>query len=375
MTTSETLLAHVVSRFTPRQWENVATESLRYLLVRPAGQPAIQALLAPLGFDPGHLIWRSQASGTEDSSVPDLVGNDEVGRHVLTVEAKFWASLTENQPVTYLSRQSSQFPDEPGAHLLIFLVPRKRVAMITAELQGRLVAQHTTAGPFTVIDRDGRRVVVVSWAHMLGQLEVAFQDARDAQGIADLAQLRGLCDRADVEAVLPIAAEEVGTDRGRRLHDFCDLVDEAANALAAMSAADTRGLRAASGKGWYGRYLRAPGGAVLRLAVSAVDWGYRYPTPWWIRISQAPRAVAEAVRALESDPGIGCIAESEDGTIQIGIRPPLGVESDAVLAELIRVTSMVCAALPPIDDPTVGQNRHSERSVVTPAPGTEDLLG
>lgn len=350
MTTSETLLAHVVSRFVPRQWENIATESLRYLLARPAGQPAIQALLAPLGFDPGHLTWRSQASGTDDSSIPDLVGNDAAGRHVLIVEGKFWASLTENQPLTYLNRQSSQFPDAPGAHLLMFLVPRNRVEMISAELETRLGVQHTMAGPFTVIDRDGRRVVVVSWGHTLAQLQVAFEDARDAQGIADLAQLRGLCDRADVEAILPIAAEEVGSDRGRRLHDFCDLVDQVTNALVAVAAADTRGLRASGGKGWYGRYMKAPGGTQLRLAVSAADWGYRYPTPWWIRVWQASRETAAAVRALESDPGIGCIAESHDGTIEIGIQPPLGVESDAILAELVRVTGRLCAALSPVDD-------------------------
>jgi hypothetical protein len=34
------------------------------------------------------------------------------------VEGKFWASLTENQPLTYLKRQSGQFPDAPEAHLL-----------------------------------------------------------------------------------------------------------------------------------------------------------------------------------------------------------------------------------------------------------------
>lgn len=232
----------------------------------------------------------------------------------------------------------------------MFLVPRNRVEMISAELETRLGVQHTMAGPFTVIDRDGRRVVVVSWGHTLAQLQVAFEDARDAQGIADLAQLRGLCDRADVEAILPIAAEEVGSDRGRRLHDFCDLVDQVTNALVAVAAADTRGLRASGGKGWYGRYMKAPGGTQLRLAVSAADWGYRYPTPWWIRVWQASRETAAAVRALESDPGIGCIAESHDGTIEIGIQPPLGVESDAILAELVRVTGRLCAALSPVDD-------------------------
>jgi hypothetical protein len=350
LVTSETLLAHVVSRFAPRQWENIATESLRYLLARPAGQPAMQALLAPLGFDPGHLTWHSQASGTDDSSVPDLVGDELEGHHVLIVEGKFWASLTENQPITYLNRQSRQFPDAPDAHLLMFLVPRNRVEMISAELEARLGAQHTTAGPFTVIDRDGRRVVVVSWGHTLAQLQVAFQDARDAQGIADLAQLRGLCDRADVEAVLPIAAEEVGSDRGRRLYDFCDLVDQATNALVATGAANTRGLRSAGGKGWYCRYIRAPGGTQLRLAVSAWRWGYRYPTPWWIRIWPRSREAATAVRALESDPGIGYMAENQDGTIEVGIQPPLGIESDAVRDELARVTGMLCAALPPVDD-------------------------
>jgi hypothetical protein len=370
LVTSETLLAHVVSRFAPRQWENVATESLRYLLARPAGQPAIQALLAPLGFEPGHLTWRAQASATDDSSIPDLVGNDAQGHHVLIVEGKFWASLTENQPITYLNRQSRQFPDAPSAHLLMFLVPRNRVELISAELEARLGARHTMVGPFTVLDRDGRRVVVVSWGHGLAQLQVAFEDARDEQGIADLAQLRGLCDRADVEAVLPIAAEEVGSDRGRRLYDFCDLVDQATNALVATGAASTRGLRATAGKGWYGRGIRAQGGTQLSLMVSAWGWGTRYPTPWWIRIWPQSRETAAAVRALESDPGIGYIGESQDGTIEVGIQPPLGVEGDAVRDELVRVTGTLCAALPPVDDSSATHSTISNDE----SPTESDLL-
>ena len=201
-----------------------------------------------------------------------------------------------------------------------------------------------------VLDGDGRRVVVVSWRHMLGHLQVAFEDGRDEQGLADLAQLRGLCDRADVEAVLPIAAEEVGSDRGRRLCDFCDLVDQVTNALVAKAVASTRGLRATGGKGWYGRYMLAPGGTQVRLAVSADNWAYLYPTPWWIRIWSQSRETAAAVRALDSDPGIGYIAENSDGTLAVGIQPTLGVESEAILAELVRVTGMICTALPPVED-------------------------
>ncbi len=47
---SRSLLAHVVSRFAPRQWENVATESLLYLLGKQAAEQAVASLVAPAGF-------------------------------------------------------------------------------------------------------------------------------------------------------------------------------------------------------------------------------------------------------------------------------------------------------------------------------------
>jgi hypothetical protein len=92
--------------------------------------------------------------------------------------------------------------------------------------------------------------------------------------------------------------------------------------------------------------MRALGGAEFRLAVSDANWGYRYPTPWWIRIWQTSPETAAGIRALESDPGISCIAENQDGPIEIGVHPPFGVESGAVLAELVRVTGRLARHYP-----------------------------
>jgi hypothetical protein len=100
---TDSLLAQVVSRFIPRQWENVATESLRYLLSAGAGA-APARVLAPFLALPSQLTWRAQVSSTEDPSIPDLVGEDEQGRPGVIIEGKFWAALTENQPATYLKR-------------------------------------------------------------------------------------------------------------------------------------------------------------------------------------------------------------------------------------------------------------------------------
>ena len=49
------------------------------------------------------LHFRTQVTG-DDATRPDLVGKDQAGREVLLIEAKFWAGLTENQPVSYLER-------------------------------------------------------------------------------------------------------------------------------------------------------------------------------------------------------------------------------------------------------------------------------
>jgi hypothetical protein len=298
--TSRSLLAHVVSRFAPRQWENVATESLRYLLARPGAATAVVSLVAPLGFDPGPVTWRGQAGSVEDSSIPDLVGDDGQRRHVLIVEGKFWAELTANQPSGYLHRQASQFPDDPGAHLLLFLVPERREQLIAAELEARLGAPRARIGPYQVIDRDGRRVLVVTWAQMLAHVKTALEAAGDRDGLDDLAQLRGLCDRADAEAMLPISPEEIGSDRGHRVYEFCDLVDRVTDLLVADGTVDTKGLKATAAKGWYGRYVRSRSGHVFLIGMLAWSWGHQYPTPFWVRFgSRAARWPTRSHRLMD----------------------------------------------------------------------------
>jgi hypothetical protein len=301
--TSRTLLAHVVSKFASRQWENVATESLHYLLDRKAAGAAVNSLLAPLGFDPGSLVWRTQASSFDDSSIPDLVGNDAQDRHVLIVEGKFWASLTENQPLGYLERQALQFPDDPAGCLLLFLVPKRRENVITAELEQRLGERHSRVGPFPVItDSNGRRVVVVLWSQMLAQLQVAFEAAHDSEAVDDLAQLRGLCDRADSEQMLPITPEEIGSERGHRFIEFCDIVDQVADALVADGTVSKKGLGQASSRGWWGRYVRAASGHVFLIGVLAPSWATVWPTPWWLVFNDSGSEVSQALGVLADDP-------------------------------------------------------------------------
>lgn len=121
------LLAHVVTKFAPRQWENVASESLLYLFKRDLGSAAINTLLSSTAVRLGPVRWHSQASGAADDGIPDLVADDSQRRHVIIIESKFWAGLTPNQPLGYLRRQALQVGDSPDPRLHLFIAPARRV--------------------------------------------------------------------------------------------------------------------------------------------------------------------------------------------------------------------------------------------------------
>lgn len=96
----QTLFGYLATRFRSHP-ENLATESLCYVLRQsPVARQAFTQYIAqpPVWFEQ-KLVFQAQAAG-KDGAIPDLVGTDQEGRKVLIGEAKFWAGLTDNQPVT-----------------------------------------------------------------------------------------------------------------------------------------------------------------------------------------------------------------------------------------------------------------------------------
>ena len=126
------LFGHLAARFSASP-ENLATESLRYILDRsPVANRAFLRGLARCGVAlPARLHFATQVGGV-DGAIPDLVGTDEAGRPILIAEAKFWAGLTDNQPLAYLRR----LPPDADT-LLLILAPALRFATLWPELARR----------------------------------------------------------------------------------------------------------------------------------------------------------------------------------------------------------------------------------------------
>jgi hypothetical protein len=189
------LLACVAPGLTS-QLENLATESLLYLLQRYEGaRDALIELASDVGYaGPRDLQFSTQVH-MQHGSIPDLVGAISDGTNVLLVESKFWASLTPNQPTGYLERLPQN-----GEGMVLFIAPEKR----HEELWDQLVARCRSRGldpageaaetPNWRTARTSKgRLAYVSWSFTLGRLEERLKEVGDDRGASEVWQLKELC--------------------------------------------------------------------------------------------------------------------------------------------------------------------------------------
>jgi hypothetical protein len=78
------------------------------------------------------LRFRTQQA--KDDACPDMQGCDDDGELRVLVEHKFWAGLTENQPVSYLKQLAKC--NKPT--LLLMVCPEARKETLWRELNKRL---------------------------------------------------------------------------------------------------------------------------------------------------------------------------------------------------------------------------------------------
>lgn len=341
----DTLLAHVVKRYAPSQWENIATDSLHYLLGREGVAAALLRTLGPVLEVEEPLVWRTQAVNP-DLSRPDLVGLDSQGRPKVMVEVKFGAALTDNQPLTYLAAQEQSFPGEPEARILAFLVPGSRKHILEAEVLRRLEA---TKDPQLRLRPElskatallEHRVKVVTWGELLAQIRAALTEQGDDAGRRDLDQLSGLCDRADAEAMLPLGDADIDPGRAKRFLELWRLVERAVKRLASSEVIASRTW--SNGFWGAGAYLTTPSGERFWFGLYLDYWAHRYPTPFWLFFENPPDHVNRAVLKLTSDRRFPFVTgPPATSSALVAIPAPLGVEADEAVDHLVDLVSLVC---------------------------------
>ena len=334
-TGGETLLAHLAGKLSSRH-EDIAVEALGYILRSKPAVEVLEAVLRDGDADVGRIAsFRTQVS--EEQTRPDLVGFDEQeGRECVLIEAKFWAGLTDNQPKGYLDRL------DPGKALL-FVAPELRIPTLWSELRKLAGVEDVRSDPDetdfkSVATGSGKRLMLISWRRLLDRLEAA----GDSQLRCDIEQLRGLADRYDADAFLPLRQEEFAPETPRRLRSLQRLVDDATNRAVDQGYADISGLQVRPMVHGYGRYLSLRGGGAW-FGIAADLWARSpYPeTPLWLRFwkwggkaneAQWRRTRTALGNLMRNDPPS---AFEHDGGIIVPIALPTGVEYDAVLHAVV----------------------------------------
>ncbi len=278
------LLAHLYPHIRGSQ-EDIATYSLQYLLVQSkqlnrAFTKRIAEIMH-LNTD-DTLQYVCQSTGKDEQKErPDMAGVDFQGNEIVLCEMKFYATLTPNQPNTYLDRLI-----ECGGKGLLFVCPATRLTNLWAKLnelcEGRVVEEVDG----TCILVDGISLAIITWTEIIGLLKrVAASVA--IEFLADIAQLEGYCEQLDSEAFIPFSADDLSAEMAKKGERYYQVIDEVIELLCAdkKHVTSRKGVKATGYRKGYTRSLLIDG-FTFTLNYDRDMW--KNPacieTPFWIAI-------------------------------------------------------------------------------------------
>ena len=300
------------------------------------------------------LQFRTQQ--TEGCIRPDMWGFAGVDPRVF-VENKFWAGLTDNQPVAYLNKLAEYV--QPT--VLLVVAPAARVHTLWRELSHRLadagisVSDRETAAGIvhSVTTESGPVLAITSWTRLLSVLELEAADDQNAR--SDLIQLRALCDTANSQAFVPISSEEL-TDQ--RIPAFVLQLNEIVKASTDLAVAEhvlsIDGTRPQASWDRIGRYMyfSHKDGVGAWFGIRFDLWRQHGESPTWLVFTPGDFGRAHEVRTL-LDPWAtrkGVFSAMDDQNVVIALNLPVGEDKDEVVRSVVdrlKEIAEILSALPP----------------------------
>ena len=336
-----TVFSYIVQKHLSQMNEDVATEALAFILrSSDAARHGVVKLLRAIEPSLPALYFRTQQ--TEGDLRPDRWGLDEANTPHVFVENKFWAGLTENQPVSYLRHLAGH----PDPSVLLVVAPEARQVTVWSELERRLaqaaistLPRESPAGVFRVAGTGiGPTMALTSWRQLLSQIEAELAD--EPRRRHDLQQLRALCDATDKNAFVPISPAELTNQRAPAL--LLQLGSAMKDAVALgidQGVLSTDGLMPSSSWERFGRYLSFPTarGVGAWFGVHFRLWRDHGRTPLWLVFYSTDWGRAPEVRALV-EPWArreSIITAMVDDQFVVGINLATGEEKDGFVQSIV----------------------------------------
>lgn len=300
----QTVFSYIIQKRFSQVNEDVATDALAYILESSeSARNGMMKLLRSIVPDLPALQFKTQQ--IEGTIRPDMWGFADNQPRVF-VENKFWAGLTDNQPLSYLKQLAAY----PQPTVLLVIAPAAREQTLWRELNHRLAAKgiSTTARaaapavPCSADTQLGPVLALTSWGNVLSILEHECADDPSARG--DLVQLRALCDSADADAFAPVSRAEVTDQRAPAfITQLGRIVQSVVDLAVTQRTLFVDGLRPQASWQRIGRYVRvsgdaAGGGAGAWFGIHFALWKTHGTTPLWLIFDNSNFGRAQEVRSL-----------------------------------------------------------------------------
>jgi hypothetical protein len=304
---SQRLLSHLLSSRLSREHENIVSESLAFILNSSA--TAKDAFLRYIN----HRIARSldatvfiNQEHNPDLTVPDISGYDSDNIREIIIEAKFWATLTDNQSTEYLKL----LPDNRDS-LLMFLVPDKRKLLLRKELHHRCKQAEVNISEFeedqgswlAVID-GCKYLLVTSWGIVIRTISDELRLKGETDTLSDIVQIENFCNFVDSEGFMPLLPSDLDSVRGTRHMQFVEIINETGHVLSERGIWGDWLRNDATTPRSFGRYgalfpkneTREP--VYLKLDFNAEYWSQYAATPFWFIIQEGDKFPQKAKKEL-----------------------------------------------------------------------------
>lgn len=336
----QSLLGQFYNRIRGSQ-EDIASEGLVYILKQSLASRKVinQIVKANTNLMFSDLSYQTQNVG-KDLERPDISGQDETGKEVLLIEAKFWASLTHNQPNGYLKRLKDNT-------VLMFLVPTLRTRTVFEEVKYRILQENEdleidTENLSLVIRSSQKHIIIKSWNEVLNSIKSKVEQTNNINLLSDLNQIIGLCETIDRNSFQPITDEDLSPKIPKNINSYYEIVDKVVDELKNRNKGiSTKGLVKTPQRYGYHRYF-ATKDLAMNFALKLDLWEKCADTPFWLSIgainengwSVLTDQLTQLIESLCVKHNLTLVPYANNKGFFISIRPILFETEDIVIRDI-----------------------------------------
>lgn len=354
----QTVFSHIIQRRFSQVNEDVATDALAFIL--ESSESARNGMLKLLrGIEASLPPLRYRTQQVEGTIRPDMWGYHE-GEPRVFIENKFWAGLTDNQPISYLQ----QLAKYPNPSVLLVVAPAAREHTLWRELKRRMEnagiqfneSVSSTRELFSADTQIGPKVALASWNKVLSVMEL--ETLGDTKVKSDLVQLRSLCDASDINAFAPIQLSETSNQRTPALIvQLNTVIQNVIGKLVSESVLNLNGLRPQASWDRIGRYARfnypAGFGPNFWIGLHFGLWKVHGTSPLWLIFNDKDQGRCEEVKKLIEPLAIetGSLTVNLGNDFAFALEVLCGEEEPAVtqgIANQVKEVAKVLSNLKPI---------------------------